>query len=405
MLESPDQYRNIPHILIFRNAFLYIVLNANIIRMLGCCLMTLNKKSARFEREPDIQEYILIFPYKIGKRKGILNRIEDHCTQKKIEHIKENIIGKLHVISSSGGGKLSCDCCNESHMISDFAKPYSMLVKLPKENIFVVESEWKVLYLKSQITELVDIMMYLGATEVSFNVVNINTNNNEIGLSTNLSEYGINVGVDLEVKHEDTGHNYVSGKLIFKNPSINVNILFDSSRFHYLPMKFDWQHMIQQRLQSGISAYRIKSFADDHQQMSHVVQLSLQKIGVSARDMKSVRNNVMIDMYASFCDLSPNEFMKNSIPILQDRWSPNYNSNKNKHINSDSTASPETSLEKILEHDTDINLNVAQDKTTNLVITSNVGSSDDSSKETSKDIDKLKSHAISVSTSIESPKN
>lgn len=312
--------------------------------MTGClCLRSVMRDLRSMERNPDVQEYIIILPQRMSSTMSLGDKLDEYCHKRHLNHLKNNIFGRLHTISSIGAGYLSCDCCKLKHMLSDFAKPYSMLMKLPKENMYVHVDQWNVSYLKSQITELIDIFMYLGATEVSFNVINATTNSDEKGISGDLSEYGINVGLDLEVHHEEQGKDYTSGKIIFKNPNININVLFDTSKFHYLPYKFDWQHMIEQRLQSGISSYRVKSFSEDHMEISHRAQISLQKLGIGIRDSRSSKHNVMIDMYVTFCDLVPTDFSKQSIPILHERWSPNYNRKRNL-----SETSPTSSLEKAL---------------------------------------------------------
>lgn len=326
--------------------------------MAGClCLRSVIRDLKSMERAQDVQEYIIILPQMASSTMTLGERLEQYCHKRYLNHLKKNIFGRLHTISSIGAGSLSCDCCQVNHRLADFAKPFSMLMKLPKENMYVHVDQWNVAYLKSQITELIDIFMYLGATEVSFNVINATTNSDEKGVSGDLSEYGINVGIDLEVHHEDQGKDYISGKILFKNPSININVLFDSSKFHYLSYKFDWQHMIEQRLQSGISSYRVKSFSEDHMEISHGAKISLQKLGVGIRESKSSTHNVMIDMYATFCDLVPNDFSKQSIPILHERWSPGY---KRRHSNS-STTSPLSSGEKSLGLTVSANYNNIED--------------------------------------------
>lgn len=305
--------------------------------------MKRHNKNLEFKRNPDFNEYIIILPPAALSGKGCIGKIKKCLTKRYIENLEDNIIGKLHIITKFSEALYpKCECCQKEHTISDFVKPYSLLIKLPKEKIFVQADKWDLMYLKSQITELQDILMYLGAYEIEFSVYNSNCETNMQGVGADISIYGINVGGDVEIEHGEEKTDSICGKIIFKKPSLNINILLDNNKFHYLPLNHDWQHMVNQRLQSSIGSYKVTTTVSNNSHINTSAQVYLDKLGVNFRHKHSNANELVINMSALFCEMTP--FQKEScnlIPVLSQSWTPRYstifsNSNKNRVSNGSS---------------------------------------------------------------------
>lgn len=285
--------------------------------------MRRHNKHLEFKREPDFNEYIIILPPSAFRGNGCYGKCRKCLTEDYINTLKDNIIGKLHIITKFNESIYpKCDCCQKEHNISDFVKPYSLLIKLHKENLFVNQEKWELLYLKSQITELQDILMYLGAYEIEYNVVNTNYEANLQGASADISIYGINVGGDIEIEQSEEKSDSMKGKIIFKKPSLNINILLDNERFHYLPSNHDWQHMVHQRLQSCIGSYEITTTVTNNTHINRIAKVYLDKLGIKLQNSQARGQELIINMSAQFCEMTP--FQKEScnlFPALSPRFS------------------------------------------------------------------------------------
>lgn len=264
-------------------------------------------KKISFEtRPPDYIEYVLILQHKIFKDKGIIAKIQRCLTERYIKRVQDNIVGKLHVVSKFALGHPKCDCCYTEHRVSDFVKINSLLVKLPKENMFVPIKEWDNKYLQSKVSELIDILMYLGAHEIKYNVVKKHTSTDSQEISTDISVYGITVGAGMELEAGEMSTNSISGKIIFQHPNVDCEAIKDPSRFHYLSHNHDWQHMVNQRLTSCISSYEIRTQISESIQINRSARVLLQKLNVSIEDMYSHSSNLIINMSAKFIDFDKN---------------------------------------------------------------------------------------------------
>lgn len=265
------------------------------------------KKLTFDTRAPDYIEYILILPQRLFTNKGILAKIQRCLAQRYIEDLKENIVGKLHIVSHFPYGHPKCDCCELEHRVSDFIKLNSLLVKLPKENMFVPIEDWDNKYLQSKVSELIDIMMYLGAKEVQYNVLNKSSTIDSQGMNSDISIYGINIGAGMEIETGETSNNSISGKIIFQKPSVNFDILKDESKFHYLSHNHDWIHMVNQRLISCISSYEIRTQISESIQINKSARISLKKLSVSLHDNHAHSSNLTIKMSAKFIEFDRND--------------------------------------------------------------------------------------------------
>lgn len=264
-------------------------------------------KNISFEtRPPDYIEYVLILQHKIFKDKGVIAKIQRCLTNRYIKKVQDNIVGKLHVVSKFALGHPKCDCCYNEHRVSDFVKINSLLVKLPKENMFVPIKEWDNKYLQSKVSELIDILMYLGAHEIKYNVFKKNASTDSQEISTDISVYGITVGAGMELETGEMSTNSISGKIIFQHPSVDYEAIKDQTRFHYLSHNHDWQHMVNQRLASCISSYEIRTQISESIQINRSAKISLKKLNVSIEDMHSHSSNLIINMSAKFIDFDKN---------------------------------------------------------------------------------------------------
>lgn len=264
------------------------------------------KKMTFDTRAPDYIEYIIVLPQRIFKEKGIIASLKKCLAKRYIKSLQDNIVGKLHVVSLFPLGHPKCDCCHVAHKVSDFIKLNSLLVKLPKENMFVPIGEWENRYLQSKVSELIDIMMYLGASEVQYQVMNKNISSESQGISADISVYGINIGAGMEVETGETNTNSTSGKIKFEKPIVNFEILKDETRFHYLSHNHDWQHMVNQRLLSCISSYDIRTHISDSIQVNRSAKTSLQKLNINIHDNHAQSFNLLIKMSAKFIDFDKN---------------------------------------------------------------------------------------------------
>lgn len=261
------------------------------------------------KRAPDNIEYIIVLPHKLFKEGGILAQIKLCLTRKYLAKLQENIVGKLHVVSQNAVGHPICDCCNKQFQVCDFIKQNSLLVKLPKEDMFVPIEEWDTRYLKSKVSELIDLMMYLGASEVQYNVINKNTSHDSQGIDADVSVYGINVGAGMELETGESSTHSISGRIIFQRPNVDIQKITDTKNFHYLSQNHDWQHMINQRIDACISRYEIKTHVSERLQINKSAKMSLQKLNINLHSDHVSTSNLMINMSARFIEFDRQSMM------------------------------------------------------------------------------------------------
>lgn len=267
-------------------------------------------------RAPDNIEYIVVLPHSIFTNCGIIAKIKLFLTRKYIAHLQDNIVGKLHVVSQFAEGHPKCNCCNIQHQVCDFIQQNSLLLKLPKENMFVPIQDWDSRYCQSKISELTDLMMYLGASEIEYQVINNNSSSDAQGINFDVSAYGVNVGGGVAIEKEESSLKKNFQKIIFQKPSMNIQKINDGSNFHYLSQNHDWQHMINQRLNSCISSYDIKTQITERISINKSAKICLEKLSVQVTDNHAVSHNSIMTLHAKFMEFDSAMSPKTSDEIL-----------------------------------------------------------------------------------------
>jgi hypothetical protein len=140
--------------------------------------------------------------------------------KQKIAKYADGLNGKLHIGIMN---KDTCTCCAIPYQVQGVINAHEVYVKLPKENIYVRGMYWEHEYMKSKVQELLYIFRKLRARELELAVEQCDTNSRHISgdAGVSLSEYGIDVDVDVGIRVEDfkESSDCIRAKIVFASDS------------------------------------------------------------------------------------------------------------------------------------------------------------------------------------------
>ena len=276
-------------------------------------ILTKNKKN-------DFLEYLIILLDDNYKSSFMFNSIYDNLL-KQNKYFNDNltIINKKDITKSN------------KYLIDGMANTQELYIKLPKENLYVLSSQFHNRYLNSKINELISIFSVLKAKRIKVSIQSEKENNFKLNINAGVNVNGVNIKAgaenskntnknlqsdwDLEFFQNSNGSNSGNGNN-GGNTKININEFADDKRFYYLPKESEWIDAIRNRVSQNVCSDKFTYSYTDTNDIKYKAFTNLKlftiKCEYNNKQFENLKINYEIEYYPLDTVIIENKFNKSN---------------------------------------------------------------------------------------------